>query len=193
MFQLVERNLARPQRTFQHLLAKPAGNAAHDLLGHAFELDNQVAVVAGLLDLAALELFEQHLDPVDGGKHERDGLAGHRHAVAELIHQRFGGVGERFEPGQVEKAAGALDGVDQAEDVVENLGVVGLLLKTHQLDVDDIDAFVRFGEKFTQQVVHGARFLTQRPAAVPAQFGSFATVLANGLIFVAPPRFSGPR
>ena len=57
--------------------------------------------------------------------------------------------------GRSEEAAGALDGVDEAEDVVENLGVVGLLLETHELDVDHIEAFVRLGQEFPQQVVHG--------------------------------------
>ncbi len=78
-------------------------------------------------------------------------------AVAELAHQRFGGVRQRFEPRQAEEAAGALDGVDEAEDVVENLGVVRLLLEAHELDVDDVEAFVRLGQEFPQQVVHGKR------------------------------------
>ena len=67
-------------------------------------------------------------------------------AVAELAHQGLGGMRERFQPRQAEEAAGALDGVHQAENVVEDLGVVGILLETHELDVDDVEAFVRLGQ-----------------------------------------------
>ena len=67
---------------------------------------------------------------------ERDGLGGDRHAVAEFAHQGLGGMGERFEPRQPEKAAGALDGVNQAKNIAEDLAVVRLLLEAHELGVD---------------------------------------------------------
>ena len=86
---------------------------------------------------------------------QRDRFAGHRHAVAELAHQGLGGMRQRLEARQAEEAAGPLDGVDQAENVVENLRVVGFLLEANQLDVDGIEAFVRLGEEFPEQVVHG--------------------------------------
>jgi hypothetical protein len=95
-------------------------------------------------------------------------LLGDRHAVAELAHQRLGGVRQRFEPRQPKKAAGSFDGVDEAEDVIENLGVIGLLLETHELHIDQVEAFVRFGQEFPQQVVHGIglrRKARPRPAA----------------------------
>ena len=124
---------------------------------HMPEHADEIGVGAFRLALVLLEPAEHLLEPVDGRQDERDGLAGDRHAVAELAHQRFGGMRQRFEPRQPEKAAGALDGVDEAEDVVENLGVVGLLLETHELDVDHVEALVRLGEEFPQQVVHGNR------------------------------------
>ena len=55
---------------------------------------------------------------------------------------------------QTEKAAGAFDGVNQPEDVSEDLGVVGLLLETHEFDVDHVETLVGLGQEFTQQVVH---------------------------------------
>ena len=42
-------------------------------------------------------------------------------AVAEFAHQGFGGVRQRLQPRQTEEAAGAFDGVDQTEDVAEDL------------------------------------------------------------------------
>jgi hypothetical protein len=44
--------------------------------------------------------------------------------------------------------------VDEAKNVVENLGVVGLLLETNQFDVDHVEAFVRLDQEFPQQIVH---------------------------------------
>src|SRR5215472_601762 len=63
-------------------------------------------------------------------------------------------MGERLQPGQAEKAARALDGVNQAEDVIEDLGVVRLLLEPHQLIVDGVEAFARLRQKLPQQIVH---------------------------------------
>ena len=100
------------------------------------------------------ELGEDVLDPVDGEQDQRDGFAGHRHAVAEFAHQGFGRVRQRLETRQAEETAGALDGVDEAEDVAENFGVVRLLLETHELDVDHVEALVGFDQEFLEQVVH---------------------------------------
>ena len=80
--------------------------------------------------------------------------AGHRHAVAEFAHQRLAGMRQRFQPRQSEKAAGALDGVNQAEDVIQDLGVVRILLEPHQLIVDGVQALVRLRQKLPQQIIH---------------------------------------
>jgi hypothetical protein len=128
----------------------------------AGQLDDEILVVTGLLGLIALEPIEQHLDPVDGRKNERDGIAGDRCAVAKISHQGFGRVGERFEPRQTEEAAGPLDGVNQAKDIVENLGVVRLVLEPNELDIHDVDAFVRLGQEVPQQLVHGYAFNATR-------------------------------
>ena len=66
-----------------------------------------------------------------GGQYERYRFPADRHAVAKFAHQRFGGVRERLEPGQ--SAAGSFDGVDEAENVAENLAVIGLSLEAYQL------------------------------------------------------------
>ena len=82
---------------------------------------------------------------------------GHRHAVAEFAHQRLGGMRQRFEPRQPEEAAGALDGVNQAKNVIQNLGVVRILLEPHQLIVDGIQALVGLRQKLPQQIIHENR------------------------------------
>ena len=125
--------------------------------GHALELHDQVAVIAGRLGLILLELIEQDFHAVERRKDQRHRFAGDARAVAEFAHQRFRGMRERFEPRQIEEAAGPFDGVDETEDVVEDLRVVGVLLEAHELDVDDVDALVRFGEEVPKQFVHGGR------------------------------------
>jgi hypothetical protein len=44
--------------------------------------------------------------------------------------------------------------VNQAKDVIENLGVVGVLFEPHQLIIDRIEAFAGFGQELPQQIVH---------------------------------------
>ena len=97
----------------------------------------------------------------------------------------FGGMRQRFEPRQAEEAAGPFDGVDEAEDVVEDLGVVRLLLEANELHVDDIEAFVRLGEKLPQQVVHGTGLSTPGTPVGRRLSGASASVLRNGLRLVA--------
>ena len=70
-------------------------------------------------------------------------------------------MSQSFKPRQSEKAAGSLDGVDQAEDVVEDLRVVGILLEANEFDIDHIEALVRLREEFAEQVIHEKIFRRQ--------------------------------
>ena len=63
-------------------------------------------------------------------------------------------MGNRLQPGQAEEAAGAFDGVDKPEDVVQHVLVVRVLFELDQLDVDDVDALGRLGQKLVKQIVH---------------------------------------
>jgi len=117
--EVVERNLARAQLTLQDLLDQRADRLLRLGLGsdrafhgHLFQLADQVAVGAFRLLLVLLEFAQDFLEPVDGRQDQRHRIAGHWHAVAELTHERLSRMGERFQPGQAEKAAGPLDGVD---------------------------------------------------------------------------------
>jgi hypothetical protein len=44
--------------------------------------------------------------------------------------------------------------VHQAENVVENLGVVWILLEFDELDVNQVEAFVGLGQEFSKKIVH---------------------------------------
>ena len=177
-FEVVERDFAGTQRTFQHLVDQRAGCAGHGrsrgrcrgnrgggddgdrcgfgmlAFGHLVQFLDQVFVGAFGFGLGGLEAGEDFLDAVDRGQDQRHRTRRHRHAVAEFAHQGLAGVGQRFEPGQPEEAAGALDGVNQPEDVIQNLRISRVLFEPHQLIVDRIQALVGLGEELPQKIVH---------------------------------------
>jgi len=61
---------------------------------------------------------------------------------------------QRLEARQAEKAAGALDGVDELEDVAQDRLVAGLALEADELHVDNVEMLAGFGQKLAQQIVH---------------------------------------
>lgn len=63
-------------------------------------------------------------------------------------------VMKKFAPAAMAASACCASGMDEPEDVIENLRVVRILLKTHELDVDHVETLVRLGDKFPQQVAH---------------------------------------
>ena len=69
----------------------------------------------------------------------------------------LGGMRKGCKPRQSEKAASALDGVNETKNVGENFGVVRLLLEPHEFDVDRIETLVGLGQEIAQQLVHGQR------------------------------------
>ena len=116
---------------------------------------DQIGIAAFGLGLRRFKPGENFLDAVDRAQDQRHGLAGHRHAVAEFAHQRLGGMRQRLEPRQAEKAAGALDGVNQAKDVIQDFRVVRILLEPHQLVVDGVETLVGLRQELAQQIIHG--------------------------------------
>ena len=122
-------------------------------------LEIKYGVAAFRLALFALKRFQNSLDAIDGGKNERDSFTRGRHAIAKFAHQCLGSVSERLQAGQAKKSASAFDGVDEAKNIVENVGVVGILFETDKLDVDHVETFVGLGDKFPQQVVHKNAFV----------------------------------
>ncbi len=134
----------------------------------AVELFDKIAVVAGRLLRVRFEPFEDRLDAIEGGENERDGFGGDRHAVAELAHQVLGGVRQRFEPRQSEKAAGSFDGMNQTKNIAEDFAVIRLLLETHQFGVDLFEVLAGFGQKIPQQLVHYPTPLPNKLAAPAA-------------------------
>ncbi len=61
--------------------------------------------------------------------------------------------------GQPEKAASAFDGVNETKNIAEDAAVIRLLLETHELGVDEIEALAGLSEKVAQQLVHSRRLV----------------------------------
>jgi hypothetical protein len=83
--------------------------------------------------------------------------------------------------------------VHQAEDVIEDLGVVGILLETHELDVHDVETLVRLGHEFPQQIVHEKRLRRQALVRPSLSVRSAASVSVKRLILVAERQNGGAR
>ena len=73
-------------------------------------------------------------------------------------------MSQRFQPRQLEKSAGAFDGVDEPKDVFENFDVVWFLLEAHQFYVDEVEVFARLRQELAQEIVHGSGLLSTQNA-----------------------------
>jgi hypothetical protein len=65
-------------------------------------------------------------------------------------------VAQRLQPRQIEEAAIALDGVDEAEDLVEPGAVPRRGFPGDDLATDRLEHLARFGDEFIEQIVHRA-------------------------------------
>src|SRR5262245_42271929 len=139
------------------MLAFGLGASDADAVDHALEAGNEIFIGAFRLTLVAFKGLENCLDAIYCGENERDRLARGWCAVAKPPHQSLGCMCERFEAWQPKKPASPLNGMDQPEDIIENLCVVRILLETHELDVDYVETLVGLGDRFPQKVVHKKR------------------------------------
>ena len=77
-------------------------------------------------------------------------------------------MGHTLQPRQAQKPAGALYGVNQAEDERQGFGIVRGAFKRHQRDIKLTEAFVGLGQKIGKQVVHCGPLLATRRNRVRA-------------------------
>ena len=109
---------------------------------------------AGML-FAGLDRRDHLADPVDDREHRADQRAvGVAAAGADVGQRILGGVAQRLEPREIEEAAIAFDGVDEAEDGIEPRAVVGLRLPGDDLAAQGFEHFPAFGYEIGNQVVH---------------------------------------
>src|SRR5262245_28435165 len=74
-----------------------------------------------------------------------------------------------LEPRQSEKAASAFDGMNEAKNIAQNLGIIRLLLEAHELGVDPIQTLAGFGQEIPQQLVHTTRLVGSGAKSLPVQ------------------------
>src|SRR5690606_25741840 len=97
------------------------------------EAIDQILVVALGLHLVLLERAQQAANAIEAFENEGDRYRSHLElAVAELAEDALAGMSNRLQPGQAEKSARPLDGMNQPENAGEQLGIVRALLELHQ-------------------------------------------------------------
>jgi hypothetical protein len=69
------------------------------------------------------------------------------------------------------------------KDVFENFEVVRFLLKAHQLQVDEIEAFAGLREELAQQIIHGSRYFRRNPRPGHSEFGKWRQCVAKRFNF----------
>ena len=77
-------------------------------------------------------------------------------AGADVGERILGGMAELLEARQIEEAAIALHGVDEAENLVEPLAVGRIRLPRDDRAGDRLQHVARFGDEIVDQLVHGA-------------------------------------
>ncbi len=118
-------------------------------LGHGFELRDQVVVVAIGFVARGFETGKDDLDAVDRVQDQGHGNRGDlKLAVAEAAEQGFTGVRHGFKARKPEEPAGALNRVNQPENIVERLAIVRIGLEPDKFAIDNFKAFSRFGQEF---------------------------------------------
>ena len=83
---------------------------------------------------------------VDPEERIDDGAGDGEFALAQLIEQVFGVMGELDQFFKAEEAGGSLDGVHAAEDAVDDLGV-GTILESEQVLFDLLNEFFALGNE----------------------------------------------
>ena len=66
----------------------------------------------------------------------------------------LGGMAERLQPWEIEEAAIAFDGVDEAEDAIKPGAVVGLRLPGDDLPAQGFEHIPALGYEIRDQIVH---------------------------------------
>jgi hypothetical protein len=109
------------------------------------------------LAAVCLDVRQVLSEPIDQGQQCVRGFGvDHELLVAQPAQQVLARVTQLLEPGEVEKAAGALDGVNRPKDVGNDLGVARILLEQHQLLLHPLQVFAALDDELANHIVHCA-------------------------------------
>ncbi len=98
-------------------------------------------------------------------------------AIAEAAEQTLTGVGDCFQLGERQEAAGAFDGVKRTEDAGQPVAVPRLLFQGHQIAVELIQVLLALDEELPDDVVvvvHPRPFALPQPTGPRAAFAAAA-------------------
>ena len=124
-------------------------------------MSDERAIIARRLAVGRLDRGQQVANAVDRREHGAHGVGRYFElALADAAQHFLGRVRERFEPRQGEEAAGPLDGVEEAEDPLQQRRI-GIAFERHEIGVEDGDALARLGQEVSQEIVH------EYPATAP--------------------------
>ena len=138
--------------------------APHDRerLDAIFRFVHTVKGNCGFFDLPRLEMLSHAAEDVladvrSGNRTADNGLVSAVLAVIDRIGERvLGGVTQLLKARQIEEAAIAFDGVDEAENLVEPGAIARRSLPRHDLAPEGLEHLARFGDEFRKKIVHGA-------------------------------------
>jgi len=118
------------------------------------ELGDEIGIVPRRLHRMRFDPGKDQLDAVDRGQDEADELRRGGGAVAQPADDGLRRMGKRLQPSETEKAAGALDGVHQAENARDDGRVRRIDLELDELRTRRVEVFRGFGEEVVEKLVH---------------------------------------
>jgi len=156
-------------------------------LGHRDQLALQHAVIEVSLGSGGLDGGQDLAQRVHQREQPVDNPAGDRRfAVAQPREQGFAGVCEALQTGKFQEAAGALHGVDRAEDSGDEGAVVELFLQRDEVSVELEEILVALDEEVADYLVMRAQgyFLPRNlPSRPPDFFPRWPRFSNNGASF----------
>ena len=120
-----------------------------------FERGDQIAILTFRLATARFEIVQDVPDAVDRRQNQADVRGLGPPLIAHLTDQGFRRMREPFQPAQLQKAAGAFDGMNQAEDIGDGGTIRGITLKMNDLRPDLLKMISGLGKEIVQQLFHG--------------------------------------
>ena len=136
--------------------------------GRGVEGGDHRAVIPRRLRPRPLKARHDLLDAIERLQDQRDAIRRDRQfPVAVAPEHILGRMRDRLQPRQAQEAAGALDGVDDAEDLRQGRLVLRRFFEPHQRHVERSQALMGLGQKVRDQVVHGHSVGRPEPQPAP--------------------------
>ena len=122
---------------------------------------DQTPVVAGRFNPIRRDPVDHQTNDINRLKDSRYGVrADFKRTVPERAQNILPGVRNGLETAETQEATGPLDGMDQPEDVAQQLRVIRMLLERDELAVERLNPLARLRHELLDDIVHAGRSLT---------------------------------